>query len=327
MTDMTDIDAELRRRFDALVQHAEHDSTVTSPGRAGTEAPGSAPTAAGVVRRLRGVGRPAGTQHGRTATSGSQQRGRGQHRSVLSLRNLAAVWIVLLLVGAGLLVSSQLPKGASSHAPRSRTVPATQPTPSTTAPTTTSTLPSTTTTTIPARPTNTAQDAAEDEFYVAGALDDCVAFTVDHKCPQSLFQLAETSDGSRGNLYAVTAIQTTGDSCQRESVWFFDGTKPITLAADLPPMDLLTNSHAPAGHFFLVVGKVRAVGAGELAVPFAVSTATMPEGVSCASVGNAGTDTYVYRWDGTTLAYVSGEPPASPRFLGFTPPASSGPIP
>jgi hypothetical protein len=163
---------------------------------------------------------------------------------------------------------------------------------------------------------------------VAAKLDGCYSFTPDHTCPPGQFQVSYTSDGSTGTLYAVTALQTTGDSCSRASVWFFDDATPIALVSDLPPMNAVETTdpdrNVPGASdlsntLSFVLGTVSAMGTAEFAVPYAVSAPVTPGGVSCADVGHAGTDTYVYRWNGTTMTYVSGAPPASPLVIGLGP--------
>jgi hypothetical protein len=149
---------------------------------------------------------------------------------------------------------------------------------------------------------------AADEAFVAGVYGNCAAFTPSpHLCS---FAVAATADRAGGHLYAVELRVQTGDDCYRGIVYFFDGTRYITRTRDLPPSSV-------GG-----VTRVRAGGAGRFAVVYLVNK---NEVTSCAAGGDAGTDTYVYRWTGRRMVRQSGVLPRLPEVIVGT--AVPGPWP
>ncbi len=139
---------------------------------------------------------------------------------------------------------------------------------------------------------------AADEAYVARAYGDCAAFTPSpHSCS---FAVAATADRSGGRLYAVDLLSQTGDDCFYGIVYVFDGTRFITRTRDLPPYSI-------GG-----VSKVRADGTGRFTVVYLVNKNKL---TSCAAGGDAGTDTYVYRWTGSRMVRQSGVLPRAPEVI------------
>jgi hypothetical protein len=149
---------------------------------------------------------------------------------------------------------------------------------------------------------------AADEAFVARAYGDCAAFTPSpHRCS---FAVAATRDRVGGRLYAVELLDQSGDDCYRSIVYFFDGTRFLTRTRDLPP-------YSVGG-----VASARADGAGRFAVAYLVNKNQL---TSCAAGGDAGTDTYVYRWTGHRIVRQSGVLPRLPEVILGT--GVSGPWP
>ncbi|HXP18165.1 MAG TPA: hypothetical protein VN840_00840 [Streptosporangiaceae bacterium] len=144
-------------------------------------------------------------------------------------------------------------------------------------------------------------DIRHDEAYVARKNGHCAAFSAAHKCP---FAAASTSNGKGGHLIAINLRQFTGDDCDRGVVYLFNGTKFLVTTRKLRPFSI-------GG-----VKAVRAAGTAEFAVVYWVSRS---KNTSCAENGNAGTDTYKYRWNGTRMAWASGKPPRLPKVIVGSP--------
>jgi hypothetical protein len=139
---------------------------------------------------------------------------------------------------------------------------------------------------------------AADEASVASAYGNCAAFTPSpHHCS---FAVAATPDRAGGRLYAVELRVQTGDDCERGIVYFFDGTRFAGRTRDLPP-------YSVGG-----VSRVRAGGTGRFAVVYLVNKTAF---TSCAAGGDAGTDTYVYRWTGQRMVRQSGVLPRLPEVI------------
>jgi len=139
---------------------------------------------------------------------------------------------------------------------------------------------------------------AADEAFVARAYGDCAAFTPSpHHCS---FAVAATGDRAGGRLYAVELRYQSGDDCYRGIVYFFDGTRFITRTRGLPP-------YSVGG-----VARVGADGAGRFAVVYLVDENQL---TSCAAGGDAGTDSYVYRWTGHRMVRQSGVLPRLPEVI------------
>lgn len=147
---------------------------------------------------------------------------------------------------------------------------------------------------------------AHDEDVAAGYYGGCSSFEPSGQgCRMSV---VSTPAGARGTLYAVVLRQQSGDGTGRGAVLFFHGTTLITGTSALAPGKRAL--HGPG------LGWVQSVGSpaeGRLSVRYAVSSAS---GVCTACVGDAGTDTYVYGWNGTSMTVVSGSPPPRPKVIG-----------
>ena len=138
---------------------------------------------------------------------------------------------------------------------------------------------------------------AADEAVVGAANGQCAAFTPDRRCPFAT--VATSSDGAGGLLYALELSATSGDACLRGVTYFFDGRRLLTDTTRLPP-------HLAGG-----VVALRSDAAGQFTVGYAVS---LPNS-SCANNGSAGTDPYVYGWDGSGMVLRSGTAPIPPNVL------------
>jgi hypothetical protein len=144
----------------------------------------------------------------------------------------------------------------------------------------------------------TSRQIATDEAFVAKQYDDCAAFTPSpHHC---LFAVATTSNRAGGHLYGIELVAQTGDDCYRGTVYFFDRTRFIARTSSLPPYSI-------GG-----VKAIRADGAGRFSVVYLVNK---DKDTSCAAGGDAGTDTYVYRWTGSHMAKESGTLPRPPEVI------------
>ncbi|MEA2503252.1 MAG: hypothetical protein QOG36_295 [Actinomycetota bacterium] len=156
---------------------------------------------------------------------------------------------------------------------------------------------------------------AHDESVVATLNGNCAAFEPTGSC-SGLFTVDSTPNGNGGTLYAVELGARTGDQCSRGSVYFFDGESLLPNASQLPPSD---GQETDGGlDFVSKTAGISSPGPDEIAVLFVVSKPDLPAGrVSCAAAGNAGTDTYVYRENGSAMQLVSGQPPAPPKVIGL----------
>jgi hypothetical protein len=137
---------------------------------------------------------------------------------------------------------------------------------------------------------------AHDKGVVAAKYHHC-SFLASHQCP---FQVATTANGHGGTLIAVNITQQTMDACDRGRVFFFNGET------------LLVSTRGLAPHSIGGVKGVREHGAREFAVVYWVNRSP---NTSCARSGNGGTDTYVYRWNGTHMIKKSGTPPNPPKVI------------
>jgi len=121
-----------------------------------------------------------------------------------------------------------------------------------------------------------------------------------------------TSDGrGRGVLYAIYLRKTAGDSCGLGAVYFFNATRLITSTITLAP-------HAEVAD---ALHAVSSPGPLKFEVRYAVNPS---KNASCVQYGSAGTDTYVYGWNGHRMILASGRPPRPPKTLApsFPPPHS-----
>ncbi len=142
------------------------------------------------------------------------------------------------------------------------------------------------------------RQVALDEAYVARVYGNCAAFTPSpHHCS---FAAVATPDRAGGQLYAVELRYQTGDDCYAGIVYFFEGTRFITRTRALPPYSI-------GG-----VTRVHADGAGRFTVVYLVDK---NKDTPCAAGGDAGTDTYTYRWTGRQMVRQSGTLPRPPEVI------------
>jgi lysophospholipase L1-like esterase len=188
---------------------------------------------------------------------------------------------------------------------------------------------------------------AHDQAVVATIFKDC-AFQngpgQPHSCSGSFGPPVYTPDGKGGQLYAIELFPSDGDGSARGSVFFFDGEHllnagpalapegPVlgnppmlpgsdTYTAAIPDAQVATPGASPGGVLDVARNGVSAAGPQRFSIAYEISTpdGTGPDGtpfVSVAGIGNAGTDTYVYAWNGSTMTLVSGTAPSPPVVLG-----------
>jgi hypothetical protein len=141
-------------------------------------------------------------------------------------------------------------------------------------------------------------EIAHDKSVVAARYHNCAAL---HLSPQHCpFKVATTSNGHGGSLIAIDLTQQTGDDCDRGRVFFFSKETFLTSTRALQP-------ESRGG-----VEGLHAHGTAQIAVVYGVSSSAS---VSCAEGGNAGTDTYVYAWNGHHMVKKSGTPPKLPKVI------------
>lgn len=139
---------------------------------------------------------------------------------------------------------------------------------------------------------------AHDKAFVAARYHHCKSL---HLSPQHCpFKVATTPNGHGGSLIAIDLTQQTGDDCNRGRVFFFNREHFLASTRKLRP-------HSLGG----VVG-LHAKGAKKFTVIYAVSKNA---NTSCADAGNAGTDSYVYAYDGHQMFKKSGTPPKLPKVI------------
>jgi hypothetical protein len=140
------------------------------------------------------------------------------------------------------------------------------------------------------------QVIAHDEAIINRKRSYCAGFEPASKgCP---FAVTSTPDGAGGRVYAIALLATAGDSCAGSIVYFFDGERLITDTTALPP------STAPP------MARLSSPATGRIGVVWRVNPAV---NAPCYQYGSAGTDTYLYGWNGTTMTLLSGNPPPSPK--------------
>jgi hypothetical protein len=138
-----------------------------------------------------------------------------------------------------------------------------------------------------------------DQGVVNHLLGNCRAFAL--HCPFGA--TAWTWDGlGRGVLYAIDLRKTAGDSCGLGVVYFFEGKRLITSTGKLAP-------HAAVAY---TLHAVSSPGLLKFAVQYAVNPSKT---AFCVQYGSAGTDTYVYGWNGHEMILASGRPPRPPKVL------------
>jgi hypothetical protein len=139
---------------------------------------------------------------------------------------------------------------------------------------------------------------AHDEAVISALHNDCKAVEPTGRCPFGV--VLRTPNGSGRLLYAFRLTAVSGDDCDRGLVYFFDEERLLVSTSHLAP-------HSSAG-----VVRLRADGPKRFAVGFAVSPSSL---TSCAENGSAGTTTYVYSWNGSTMFVVSGSLPSRPKVV------------
>jgi len=165
-----------------------------------------------------------------------------------------------------------------------------------------------TTTTTASRTSPDPSVVAHDEAAVAAMYGDCGAFSPTRHCPFGA--VATTTDGSGGLLYGILLTAQTGDDCERGIAFIFQVERLLGSTSDVPP-------YSGGG-----VVALKAAGPQRFAVGYGVSPST---NTSCAENGSAGTDTYVYAWNGSALHLVSGEKPPFPEVIvGYEVPVALG---
>jgi hypothetical protein len=139
---------------------------------------------------------------------------------------------------------------------------------------------------------------SHDKAFVAARYHGCAALHLSPRhCP---FKVATTSNGHGGSLIAIDLTQQTGDDCNRGRVFFFNKEHFLASTRKLKP-------HSLGG----VVG-LHAHGAKKFTVIYGVSANAS---TSCADAGNAGTDSYVYAYNGHQMFKKSGTPPKLPKVI------------
>jgi hypothetical protein len=117
------------------------------------------------------------------------------------------------------------------------------------------------------------------------------------------FAVATTSDGHGHALYAIDLRWQAGDACGAWGiVYFFENRTLLTTTQRLAPRAGVWGGSGP----------VKTVASGRFAVRYPVAPSA---NVPCSLYGSAGTDTYVYRWNGKTFVRASGTLPKLPKVL------------
>ena len=149
-----------------------------------------------------------------------------------------------------------------------------------------------------AAPRTLKAEIAHDKAVVAAKYHHCSALHLSP--PHCPFKVATTSNGHGGSLIAIDLTQQTGDDCYRGRAFFFSNETFLTSTKALQP-------HSVGG-----VEGLRAHGSAQIAIVYGVSASA---NTSCAQNGNAGTDTYVYEWNGHHMIKKSGTPPKLPKVI------------
>jgi len=138
------------------------------------------------------------------------------------------------------------------------------------------------------------------------ALDESVVAATNFYCPEFSscpFAVAATTDGHGHDLIAVDLLHQGGTACSYPGiVYFFEGTSLKASTLTLAPRAGVWPGSRP----------MWAVGIAKFAVRYQV---TPSANAICALWGSSGTDTYVYRWNGTRFVVASGSLPAPPKVL------------
>jgi len=138
------------------------------------------------------------------------------------------------------------------------------------------------------------------------ALDESVVAAKNFYCPEFSscpFAVASTTDGHGHDLIAVDLLHQGGTACSYPGiVYFFEGTS----------LKASTLSLAPRAGVWPGSRPLWADGTAKFAVRYQV---TPSSNAICALWGSSGTDTYVYRWNGTRFVVASGALPRPPKVL------------
>lgn len=149
-----------------------------------------------------------------------------------------------------------------------------------------------------AAPQTLKAEIAHDKAFIAARYHNCAAL---HLSPQHCpFKVATTSNGHGGSLIAIDLTQQTGDDCYRGRAFFFSKETFLANTKALQPRSV-------GG-----VEGLHAHGTAQIAIVYGVSASAS---TSCAENGNAGTDTYVYAWNGHHMIKKSGTPPKLPKVI------------
>ncbi len=149
-----------------------------------------------------------------------------------------------------------------------------------------------------AAPRTLKAEIRHDKAIVAAKYHHCSALHLRPRhCP---FKVATTSNGHGGSLIAIDLTQQTGDDCFRGRAFFFSKETFLTSTKGLKP-------NSVGG-----VEGLHADGTAQIAIVYGVSKSA---NTSCAENGNAGTDTYVYAWNGRHMVKKSGAPPKLPKVI------------
>jgi hypothetical protein len=128
------------------------------------------------------------------------------------------------------------------------------------------------------------------------------------------YETVGTTDGAGGILYAIEVVEQFPDGYGRGAVFFFHGESLLAGTGDLAPgtsvqhasgLDWVLDPEAGNG--------ISAPSPGHFAVTYIVSSGP---NLCNACDGDAGTDTYTYRWNGSALVVASGTPPPAPAVIG-----------
>ena len=149
-----------------------------------------------------------------------------------------------------------------------------------------------------AAPRTLKAEITHDKAIVAARYHNCAAL---HLSPQHCpFKVATTSNRHGGSLIAIDLTQQTGDDCFRGRAFFFSKETFLASTKALQPDSV-------GG-----VEGLRAHGTAQIAIVYGVSASAS---TSCAENGNAGTDTYVYAWNGHHMIKKTGAPPKLPKVI------------
>jgi hypothetical protein len=128
------------------------------------------------------------------------------------------------------------------------------------------------------------------------------------------FEVASTTDGRGGTLYGIEVVSQFGDGYGRGAVFFFRGESLLAGTGSLAPATSV--QHGAGLDWVLDPGVAPGISVpspGQFAVTYVVSSG--PD-MCNACDGDDGTDTFVYRWNGSAMALESGTSPTPPAVIG-----------